>query len=348
MKTSDILTIAVIVLLPAAALWFIFIARTRTKDPAARLGIPKALRPGLPDEVLEGRRLERIMIFGVLSTLALAAFIPAYWLPETGRQETFQERQDETSIERGFQVFGAPPSLEEAEGGGPAKFKEVESAIALGQNCAQCHGPAVEGTPEETWAAGGLAANKFIDPITGNTVQYVAPPLNNVFTRWDEEVIRFTIEHGRPGTPMPAWGVAYGGSMTTQMVDDLMAWVRTLPGNNEAPGGISEDCANPEPFDLKCGQEIFTARCAVCHGPEGQGKDDTGEDADRAWHQGMALWKGKVEHLTTAQHLFTVINGRRFAFMPPFSDAPEQGIPPNPYPLTMDQIRAVVNYERSL
>lgn len=345
MKTSDILTIAVIVLLPAAALWFIFIARTRTKDPAATLGIPKALRPGQPDEVLEGRRLERIMIFGVLSTLALAAFIPAYWLPETPRQETFQERQDETSIERGFQVFGAPPSLEEAEQGGPAQFKKVESAIALGQNCAQCHGPAVEGTPEETWAAGGQAAG-YVDPVTGDKVDYAAPPLNNVFTRWDEEVIRFTIEHGRPGTPMPAWGVEYGGSMTTQMVDDVMAWLKSLPGNNEAPGGISEDCEKPEPFDLKCGQEVFTARCAVCHGSEGQGKDETGEDAE--WHQGMALWKGKVEHLTTAQHLFTVINGRRFAFMPPFSDAPEQGIPPNPYPLTMDQIRAVVNYERSL
>lgn len=348
MKTSDILTIAVIVLLPAAALWFIFIARTGTKDPAPRLGIPKALRPGQPDEVLEGRRLERIMIYGVLSTLALAAFIPAYWLPETGRQEKFQEHQDETSIERGFKVFGAPPLLEEAEQGGPAKFKDVEAAIALGMNCAQCHGPAVEGTPEETWAAGGLAPNRFVDPITGNKVDYVAPPLNTVFTRWDEEVIRFTIERGRPGTPMPAWGVDYGGSMTVQMVDDVMAWIKTLPGNNEAPGEISEDCEDPEPFDLKCGQEIFTARCAVCHGSEGQGKDDSGEDAEHAWHQGMALWKGKVEHLTTAQHLFTVINGRRFAFMPPFSDAPEQGIPPNPYPLTMHQIRAVVNYERSL
>ena len=346
MKTSDILTIAVVVLGPAAALWFIFIARTRIKDPAARLGIPKALRPGQPDEVLEGRRLERIMIYGVLSTLALAAFIPAYWLPETDRQDTFQEHQDETSVERGFLVYGAPPDLEEAEAGGPAEFKEAEEAIALGQNCGQCHGPAVEDTEEETWAGGGLAANGYVDPVTGDTVDYVAPPLNNVFTRWDEEVVRFTIERGRPGTPMPAWGTEYGGSMTDQMVDDVIAWLRTLPANNEAPGGISENCGKPEPFDLQCGEEIFTARCAVCHGSDGQGKDETGEEAE--WHQGIALWNGKVEHLTPAQHLFTVINGRRFAFMPPFGDAPEQGIPPNPYPLTLDQIRAVVNYERSL
>ncbi len=333
MSTGDIATLAIVILAPAAALWFIFIARTRTKSPGAQLGIPKALRPGQSDEVLEGKRLERIMIYGVLTTLALAAFIPAYWLPETERQEAFQERQTEGSIERGELVFQQAPPLEEAESGGPETFKEVEAAIALGQNCASCHGPD---------AGGGLASTGFIDPVTGNQVDYTAPPLNNVFTRWDDEIVEFTIKRGRPGTPMPAWGVEYGGSMTDQMVDDVMAWLKTLPENNEAPPGITEDCQDPEPFDLKCGEEIFTARCAVCHGAEGQGKDA------EPWFQGMALWQGKVEHLSSAQHITTVVNGRRFAFMPPFSDAPAQGIPSNPYPLTTRQIKAVVNYERSL
>jgi len=43
-----------------------------------------------------------------------------------------------------------------------------------------------------------------------------------------------------------------------------------------------------------------------------------------------------------------VQNGRRFAFMPQFSESPAQGIPVPPYPLTNAQIRAVVEYERSL
>jgi hypothetical protein len=62
----------------------------------------------------------------------------------------------------------------------------------------------------------------------------------------------------------------------------------------------------------------------------------------------MALWQGKVGHLPRSQHLLTVINGRRFAFMPTFSEAPAQGIPVPPYPLTDSQIEAVVEYERSL
>jgi hypothetical protein len=46
--------------------------------------------------------------------------------------------------------------------------------------------------------------------------------------------------------------------------------------------------------------------------------------------------------------LTTVRNGRRFAFMPPFAEAPTQGIPAPTYPLTDKQIQAVVTYERSL
>jgi hypothetical protein len=59
-----------------------------------------------------------------------------------------------------------------------------------------------------------------------------------------------------------------------------------------------------------------------------------------------------VRHLAKEQgrdsHFFTIVNGRRFAFMPPFGEAPAQGIPLPPNPLTDDQIRAVMEYERTL
>ena len=335
MEQNDVIVIALVLILGAAILWGVFLrSTTRPKSPAAQLGIPRALRPGETDEKLEGRRLQRVQVGGVVATVALALFIPAYWLPEADRQEAFQERFDEESIERGELIYSAPPELE--EDADPAAFKEEERAISLGQACINCHGP--EG-------AGGLATPQFLDPVTGRAVDYAAPPLNNVFTRWDEEVIRFTIQRGRPGTPMPAWGVAYGGSMTDQMVDDVMAWIRSLPENSEAPE-ISDNCQDPDPVGgentLQCGQEIFEARCAVCHGPQGQGKDE------EPYRQGMALWQGKVRHLPRSQHLLTVINGRRFAFMPAFAEAPAQGIPVPAYPLTDNQIEAVVEYERSL
>lgn len=355
MTTGEAVTVALLVLVPAALLWFVFLMRTGGDGRGRiRLGIPRALRPGEPDDVIEGRRLERIQWAGVLSSVSLAVFVVGYWLPETQRQEAFVERFSEESTDRGELIYAVPPQLD--EDADPLQFKLEERQIALGQGCAGCHGPEGEG---------GEAQFGYKDPVTGKVVRYRAPPLNNVFQRWDEEVVRLTIERGRPGTPMPAWSVDFGGSMTPLMVEDVMAYLRTLPGNQRAPEELPSSCDDPTgPSQMDCGKAIFEARCTVCHGPQGQGKDAEGvtEQAfveryegsvqsippDQMWYQGLALWKGKVRHLDEGQHLTTVVNGRRLAFMPPFGDAPAQGIPIPPYPLTNEQIEAVVAYERSL
>jgi mono/diheme cytochrome c family protein len=363
MDTGKVILIAVIVFVPAALLWGLFLSRSkRTRKPAAILGIPQAMRPAAPDDVLEGSRITRIQAGGLVFTVALAAFIPLYWLPEKTRHEAFAHRFEEHAIENGQLIFAkAPLATEDIPA---AEFKAFEKAQALGQGCANCHGPpqALGEKPTEATAGGGIATPPFKDPVTGNILNYKAPPLNNVFQRWDEEVIRFTIERGRPGTPMPAWGVEYGGSMTPQMVDNVITWLKTLPGNNEPPPALSDGCQKPTALnDVQCGREIFEARCAVCHGPEGQGKEDPTlsdtslEDPDTGkliqgptWYQGMALWNGDVEHLEKNLHFLTIMNGRRFAFMPPFGEAPSQGIPIPLYPLTDAQIEAVLAYERTL
>lgn len=363
MDKGTIFAIAVVVFLPAAILWGIFVSRERrARRPASLLGIPPAMRPAPADDKLEGPRLQRIQAWGLLATLATAVFIPLYWLPEKGRQTAFEERFSEHSDERGALIFAAPPKLEEDIPA--AEFKAMEKELSLGLACANCHGGAqpLGEEPTEDTAGGGFANPAYRDPVTGNFVNYKAPPLNNVFQRWDEEVIRFTIERGRPGTPMPAWGVEYGGPMTQMMVDDVVNWLKTLPGNQEPPPALSAACDDPTgATQMQCGEEIFVARCAVCHGPEGQGKDDATlspipglEDEEGnaiegpTWYQGMALWKGDVRHLNLRDHEFTIRNGRRFAFMPQFAEAPSQGIPPPPYPLTDDQIKAVMAYERTL
>ncbi|MEA2499708.1 MAG: cytochrome c oxidase cbb3-type subunit [Actinomycetota bacterium] len=325
METSDIFLVAAVVLVPAALLWAIFVARSGGMGGKRRpsLGIPAALRPAPSDEKLEGRRLERLQTWGLIATLASAIFIPAYWLPEKDRQEHFTERFQEEAVHRGRLTFLPPPVL--PEGVGSQEFKELEEGIALGQNCARCHGAEAQGGPVDTG---------FVPPGETKRVEYQAPPLNNVFTRWDEEMVRFTIERGRPGTPMPPWGVAFGGSMTTQMIDDVMAWLHTLPENNEPPAELASDAT---------GKEIFEARCAVCHGDRGEGKE-----VDTLWHQGMALWKGDVLHLTEIQHRDAILGVRRWGFMPSFAEAPPVGVPVAPYPLTAKQIEAVMAYERTL
>ena len=346
---TNVLTVAVLLLAGALALWGLFFMRNRMEQkPGSLLGIPHAMRPGSPDSTLEGPRLERIQIGGFLFTLVLAIFIPIYWLPEANRQAAFQERFDEESLERGELIFSAPPPLEEDPD--PVEYKAEERAISLGMACANCHGGVDEDDPAAS-AGGGLANPAYVDPVTGAEIQYRAPPLNTVFQRWDEEVVRFTIERGRPGTPMAAWGVEYGGPMTTQMVDDVIAWLRSLPGNREDPNdAISESCREPAAgtsAEQRCGEEIFQARCAVCHGPEGSGKEGLGTLAD-PWFQGMALWKGDVRSMDERQHFLTIMNGRRFAFMPQFGESPAQGTPVPTYPLTDAQIQAVMQYERGL
>ncbi len=362
---TNILVIALVILVPAAIMWGIFLARTRRpRRPGGVLGIPQAMRPGEPDETLEGPRVERLLVGGLLATLATALFIPIYWLPEADRQEAFAERFEEESLERGQLIAKAPPELpEEAD---PQVFRAAEKALALGMGCENCHGKVVEDdtdTPDvdesEDSLAGGLVAGGFTDPATGKLVSYQAPPLQNVFQRWDEEVVRFTIERGRPGTPMPTWGVEFGGPMTDQMIDDVMAYLQSLPGNQTGPEPLSEGCEDPARQEYEtCGQEIFESRCAVCHGLEGQGKEgkaltddpqtDEAEPPEDPWLPGMALWKGDVRHLSEDLHIKTVTEGRRFQFMPAWGEAPPQGIPVPPYPLTESQIEAVVQYERTL
>jgi mono/diheme cytochrome c family protein len=349
-ETGDVLLIAALVLVPAAILWGVFLVRTgrMRRSPGAMLGIPSALRPGQPDDVLEGSRLERLLAAGFVATLAAALFIPVYWLPEEQRQEAFAERFSHEAAERGELIYNVAPRLEEDID--PLEFKEVEHAVALGMGCANCHGGD---------GGGGIANPPGRDPVTGKVVAWVAPPLNTVFQRWDEEVVRFTIERGRPGTPMPTWGQEYGGPMTTQMVDDVMAYIRSLQvTQRDATPVIAGE--NYEVDENASGQEIFEARCAVCHGPDGEGKENTrpvaipvGNDPEEfprgpVYYPGLGLWNGDVQHLSTDMHLFTIRNGRRFAFMPPFAEAPSQGIPVPPHPLTDEQIEAVMEYERTL
>jgi cbb3-type cytochrome c oxidase subunit III len=323
-SSNEALTIALVILVPAALLWTIFLVRTGRPGKPVRpaTGIPPNLRPGQPDEELEGSRLMRIQVWGLVSTVAIAIFIPAYWLPEAEKQTAYSDKFTEQSLHRGELIFAQAPPLPEDQD--PLEYKEVEKSIALGMNCAQCHGPEAEGGQRE-----------FTDPVTKDIVQYQVPPLDNVFQRWDEEIVRFTIERGRPGTDMPAWGVEYGGPMTPQMVDDVIAWLQSLPGNQ--PGA-----AEPLATDAT-GAEIFEARCAVCHGPEGQGKNEEG-----VYYPGATLWNGRAKSLERSWHFTTIVNGRRFAFMPAWGETPAAGIPASPNPLTDDQVRAVMRYERNL
>src|SRR5688572_14990361 len=159
-------------------------------------------KPYYDDEALEGPRLTRALSTGLVLLAVVAVGLPLYWLNEPGRQDGAVEMFDQTFINRGARLF-APT----AEGG---------------YDCAGCHG-GMEGS-------GGVKdftlTNADGDFVA--TVNWQAPAINTVLLRYSVEEVREILVYGRPGTPMPAWGEEGGGALTTQQIDELIAYLESI------------------------------------------------------------------------------------------------------------------------
>lgn len=159
-------------------------------------------KPYYPDEILEGPRLTRALSTGLLLLAVSAIGLPLYWLQEPARQDGAVEQFDRTFVNRGARLF-APT----AEGG---------------LNCAGCHGPGGTGGAAPPFTLTG-ANQKFAAMVT-----WKSPAINTVLLRFSEDEVRDVLVYGRPGSPMPAWGEAGGGPLTTQQIDELIAYLNSI------------------------------------------------------------------------------------------------------------------------
>jgi len=181
-------------------LWLVANLRAGRDEIGAEIELAANRRPGTPDEELEGKRLN-VALFSALGLLAIIAVgLPLYWLGEPGRQDGAVETFDETFVRRGLDLY------------------------ENGAQCVNCHGGA---------GVGGLA-NFVINDQSGSfvaQVNWIAPALNNVLYRYDEEQVRYVLNYGRPGSPMAAWGAEGGGPLTTQQIDEIIdyLWGVQLP-----------------------------------------------------------------------------------------------------------------------
>lgn len=189
--------------------------------------LPPNFSRGDPDSVLEGPRLAKVQVWGVASAIFITGFLTVYFVVEPFREASYGKKFLGASVERGEHEFRP-----EAGGGGA--------------NCAQCHGREGEG---------GFAAT---DP------SWPAPPLNNVFARYTRDEIKRIVEQGRPGTPMPAWAVEFGGALNDQKVDDVVNFVESIQ--------LPDDEHWELPANIRSGREVFERKCAVCHGPNAGGQ----------------------------------------------------------------------------
>jgi cytochrome c oxidase cbb3-type subunit III len=130
-----------------------------------------------------------------------------------------------------------------------------EGALLYRENCAVCHGPNGEGR-------------------VGATLAKDWPSIRPSAT------IRAIIERGIPGSVMPAWGEQHGGPLSSSQVDSLVAFIlswQTGGAWDESiyPTQTARPPITPAPNvegDPNHGALLFGENCAVCHGPNGEGR----------------------------------------------------------------------------
>jgi mono/diheme cytochrome c family protein len=181
----------------------IAITAARQKAAQAGPGAPPSRRPGPTDEALEGRLLENYQIAGVALTVFLAVLLPFLYLREPARQEA-----------------AASKELKESVRLGKATFEEF---------CSRCHGTEAQGGKVERYVTPGVRNAKPTD------VQ--APDLREIHSRHPDEdvatVAWTAIQKGRPPTPMPTWGVRYGGPMNDQQITDIVNYLLSVQSDDK-------------------------------------------------------------------------------------------------------------------
>jgi mono/diheme cytochrome c family protein len=271
----------------------------RNPEPAP----PPNKTPFLDDEDLEGRRLERVGGWSLLFVLVIAVSLPVYFLVEPDRQVDADEQFEERSVERGAELFADEQS------------PNFDSTVSLG--CARCHGvDAKGGSATQTLQPEDPSCDPDAE-ITEDTpercrpiqVSWQAPALDVVLLRYSRAQVTRIITYGRPGTPMPAWGVKSGeGSKNEQSIDDLVNYLESIQVTpDEAKERFSTEAIREQAqADADDAQEALTeAQAALASAPP-EGQDDAQEAVATAQEQAdaAAAYNARVQATADGQLLF--------------------------------------------
>jgi mono/diheme cytochrome c family protein len=232
LTTTAIAGVAFAVIVIGFIIYAAFNVRAGRAEVGSEIELAANRKEYYDDETLEGPRLERLQLLGVALLLVSVIGLPLYWVLEPGRQAGAQEGWDKRFASWGAELF-APT----AEGG---------------FNCAGCHGGMN--------AVGGEAPFTVTDPVTGavSAVNWKAPALNTVFYRFDASEVEFILNYGRPFSPMSPWGTVGGGPMTSQQIETLIEYMKSIQIPRE---GCSEDeLAGDEYFGVQlCDSGVLPA-----------------------------------------------------------------------------------------
>jgi mono/diheme cytochrome c family protein len=174
---------------------FVFFNLKEARDEVgAEVELAPNRKPYLSDEDLENTKLNRSLLFSLVMLASIAVGLPMYWLAEPGRQENASAGVLRKAATRGEVLFEA--------------------------NCQRCHNPG---------GVGGVAPFTLTDEAEGKfvaQVNWTAPALTSVMSRFDETEVRYILNYGRG--VMPPWGTIGGGPMTDQQITELITYLRTI------------------------------------------------------------------------------------------------------------------------
>jgi mono/diheme cytochrome c family protein len=128
--------------------------------------------------------------------------------------------------------------------------------LELGQdlfakNCTVCHGDFGEGGPNPT------RPGDIIAPIS--SAEFLE-------TR-DDATLRAIISQGQPNFGMSPFGTAYGGPLSDEEIDSLVAFIRSWA--EKPPVELPPEIVS-RPLSIE-GPDIYAEVCAQCHGDSGEG-----------------------------------------------------------------------------
>ena len=222
-------TLAYVIAAVVLVVWLVYVwsnVRAGRHEAGSEIELAPNRKPYYDDDVLEGRRLERVQLIGLGMLLISAVGLPIYWLAEPGRQAGAVVGYEARFASWGSQLFAVT-----ADGG---------------FNCAGCHGG--------MGAVGGAAPYTVTDTSTGEVkaVNWFAPALNTVMYRFNDSEVRFILTYGRPFSPMSPWGLAGGGPMNDQQIDNLIYYLKSI----QLP---EEGCTKDAPLCQTSGTPVNTA-----------------------------------------------------------------------------------------
>ena len=177
-------------------LYLILNSRMSRYEVGSEIELAPNRKPYLEDEELEGSKLDRSLLAGLVMLAVIGVGLPLYWLGEPGRHDGLISDTDRVFADRGGELY------------------------TEGADCQQCHG--AEGSGGSAPVTLTDASGTFVA-----TVAWSAPALNTVLSRYSEDEVRHVLNYGRNNV-MPAWGAPGGGPLTPQQIDYLVHYLRRI------------------------------------------------------------------------------------------------------------------------